>query len=317
MTDQSAIDMAVKRLALALDALDAAVERRREADRSEEALANQVQALGLDRTRLAAALDGETARSRRLESTNREIAERLDAAIASIQSVLDGGSRRKRDDTMSSGHRQHRRPPVPPRLRGRSGGAPRRARQGHRRAHHRAAPQVRRDRRYAADRDGGADGGGRIGRGRAPDTPAGGGDRGVAGCARGVRRPRQARPRRRWSTPSTRRPSASRASPRSSTPRWATAWRSDSRQVPVSAAIEQRIRAAFGRQRFMTTLGASLASVREGEVEIDLPFSDALTQQHGFHSCRRGDDHRRHRLRLCRPDHDAGGRRGADHRIQG
>jgi hypothetical protein len=42
-----------------------------------------------DRTRLAAALDGETARSRRLESTNREIAERLDTAIASIQSVLD------------------------------------------------------------------------------------------------------------------------------------------------------------------------------------------------------------------------------------
>jgi hypothetical protein len=90
VTDQSAIDTAVKRLALALDALDAAVERRRETDRSEEALADQVQALGLDRTRLAAALDGETARSRQLESTNREVGERLDAAIASIQSVLDG-----------------------------------------------------------------------------------------------------------------------------------------------------------------------------------------------------------------------------------
>jgi hypothetical protein len=90
VTDQGAINMAVKRLALALDALDAAVERRREADRSEAALANQVQALGLDRTRLAAALDGETARSRRLESANREVAERLDAAIASIQSVLGG-----------------------------------------------------------------------------------------------------------------------------------------------------------------------------------------------------------------------------------
>ncbi len=92
MADQSAIDMAVKRLALALDALDAAVERRREADRSEEALANQVQALGLDRTRLAAALDGEAARARRLETTNTEIAERLDAAMASIQAVLDGAS---------------------------------------------------------------------------------------------------------------------------------------------------------------------------------------------------------------------------------
>jgi uncharacterized membrane protein YccC len=88
--EQSAIDIAVKRLALALDALDAAVERRRETDRAEQALAAQVQALGLDRTKLAASLDGETARSRRLEATNREIAMRLDTAIASIQAVLDG-----------------------------------------------------------------------------------------------------------------------------------------------------------------------------------------------------------------------------------
>ncbi|MBI3705657.1 MAG: DUF4164 family protein [Rhizobiales bacterium] len=90
MMEQGAVDMAVKRLALALDALDAAVERRRAADRNEEALVGQVQALGLDRTRLADTLDGETARSRKLEATNREIAQRLDTAIASIQSVLDG-----------------------------------------------------------------------------------------------------------------------------------------------------------------------------------------------------------------------------------
>ncbi len=90
MTEQSAGDMAVKRLALALAALDAAVERRRAADRNEEALVGQVQALGLDRSRLADSLDGETARSRKLEATNREIAQRLDTAIASIQSGLDG-----------------------------------------------------------------------------------------------------------------------------------------------------------------------------------------------------------------------------------
>ena len=89
MTEQSTIDTAVKRLALALDALDAAVERRKQSDRSEDGLVSQVQALGVDRTRLAAALDNETARSRRLELTNREIAERLDTAIASIYSVLD------------------------------------------------------------------------------------------------------------------------------------------------------------------------------------------------------------------------------------
>jgi len=89
MNDQSAIDQAVKRLALALDSLDAAVERRRQSDRSEEGLANQVHALGVDRTRLAEALDSEAARARRLESTNHEIAQRLDAAMASIQAVLD------------------------------------------------------------------------------------------------------------------------------------------------------------------------------------------------------------------------------------
>jgi hypothetical protein len=89
MTEQSTIDTAVRRLALALDALDAAVERRKDADHNEEGLAAQVQALGIDRTQLAAALDGETARTRRLETTNRELAERLDTAIASIQSVLD------------------------------------------------------------------------------------------------------------------------------------------------------------------------------------------------------------------------------------
>jgi Domain of unknown function (DUF4164) len=90
MSEQSEIDIAVKRLALALDALDAAAERRQLADRNEKGLASQLQTLGLDRTQLAAALDGETSRSRKLEAANREIAQRLDTAIASIQSVLNG-----------------------------------------------------------------------------------------------------------------------------------------------------------------------------------------------------------------------------------
>jgi len=89
VADQSAVDAAVKRLALALDALDAAVERRQESDRNEETLASQLQALGADRSKLAAALDGETSRSRRLEAANREIAGRIDVAMTAIQSVLD------------------------------------------------------------------------------------------------------------------------------------------------------------------------------------------------------------------------------------
>ena len=88
-TQPGALDAAVKRLALALDALDAAVERRREADRSEDGLAQQLHALGIDRTRLAEALDGEASRARMLEDTNREIARRIDDAMATIQSVLD------------------------------------------------------------------------------------------------------------------------------------------------------------------------------------------------------------------------------------
>ncbi len=88
---ESAIDTAVKRLAMDLDALDAAVERRTDADRNEDTLAAQVHTHGLDRARLASALDGETARSRKLEETNREVAARLDTAIASIQSVLAEG----------------------------------------------------------------------------------------------------------------------------------------------------------------------------------------------------------------------------------
>jgi len=89
MTDASAIEAATKRLAAALDALEGAVERRREADRSEGALAAQVQALGTDRSKLASDLDTVTARSRSLEATNRDIAQKLDVAIDSIRSVIE------------------------------------------------------------------------------------------------------------------------------------------------------------------------------------------------------------------------------------
>jgi hypothetical protein len=93
MSDLSAIDAATKRLALALDALEAAVERRHEADRHREAISAQLQALGLDRSRLASDLDAAVARSRALESTNREIGRRLDVAIDTIKSVLEANDR--------------------------------------------------------------------------------------------------------------------------------------------------------------------------------------------------------------------------------
>jgi hypothetical protein len=88
MSDTPAIDAAARRLTLALDTLEAAVERRRIADRTEEALAQQVHALGNDRVRLAAELDHLTARARGLEAANREVARRLDAAMESIRGVI-------------------------------------------------------------------------------------------------------------------------------------------------------------------------------------------------------------------------------------
>ena len=93
MTEPSAIDSASKRLALALEALAAAVERRHEADRGEQTLDAQLHALGADRSRLAAELDTVAGRSRTLEATNREVAQRLDAAIDTIRSVLAAGER--------------------------------------------------------------------------------------------------------------------------------------------------------------------------------------------------------------------------------
>jgi Domain of unknown function (DUF4164) len=85
------IESATRRLMSALDALESAVERRREADRDEDELAARMQALGADRSRLADELDGSLVKTRKLERTNREIAARLDAAIGTIRSVLEAG----------------------------------------------------------------------------------------------------------------------------------------------------------------------------------------------------------------------------------
>jgi predicted nucleic acid-binding Zn-ribbon protein len=88
MSEQSSIEAVSRRLALALDALAASVERRREADREQETLGAQMQALESDRSRLASELDACTARVRALEQSNRAATQRLDAAMATIRAVL-------------------------------------------------------------------------------------------------------------------------------------------------------------------------------------------------------------------------------------
>ena len=51
---------------------------------------------------------------------------------------------------------------------------------------------------------------------------------------------------------------------------------------PQNPDFEACVRASFGRQKLMETIGASLTRVAPGEVEIELPFRDDLSQQHGF-----------------------------------
>jgi uncharacterized protein (TIGR00369 family) len=51
---------------------------------------------------------------------------------------------------------------------------------------------------------------------------------------------------------------------------------------PSDPDFEPRIRSSFERQGIMKTIGARLLSVSPGEVRIELPWSEAVTQQHGF-----------------------------------
>ncbi|RZI70725.1 MAG: PaaI family thioesterase [Variovorax sp.] len=51
---------------------------------------------------------------------------------------------------------------------------------------------------------------------------------------------------------------------------------------PADPAYAERVRASFDRQAAMATIGASIARVEPGEVEIRLPYAPHLTQQHGF-----------------------------------
>jgi len=51
---------------------------------------------------------------------------------------------------------------------------------------------------------------------------------------------------------------------------------------PKNSEFEAQVRESFARQQLMATIGAQLAHVAPGAVEIELPFSERLTQQHGF-----------------------------------
>ena len=57
---------------------------------------------------------------------------------------------------------------------------------------------------------------------------------------------------------------------------------SESAFTPKDPDYEQRVRASFERQAAMKTIGAFLTEIEPGHVVIELPYSQALTQQHGF-----------------------------------
>jgi uncharacterized protein (TIGR00369 family) len=51
---------------------------------------------------------------------------------------------------------------------------------------------------------------------------------------------------------------------------------------PQDPAFAERVRASFGKQAAMQTIGARLSDIAAGRVVIELPWQQGLTQQHGF-----------------------------------
>jgi len=51
---------------------------------------------------------------------------------------------------------------------------------------------------------------------------------------------------------------------------------------PADPGYAGRVRASFDRQAAMATIGATLGDVSPGRVVMELPWAQALTQQHGF-----------------------------------
>lgn len=87
--EKTSLADAVKRLDAAVGHLEAAVQRRMDADRSLNALQDDLQRLGEDRSQLADSLDKSEARASRLEEANRDVSTRLVTAMETIRTVLD------------------------------------------------------------------------------------------------------------------------------------------------------------------------------------------------------------------------------------
>ena len=52
--------------------------------------------------------------------------------------------------------------------------------------------------------------------------------------------------------------------------------------IPLDPVQKQKVSDSFARQGLMQTLGGRLVRVERGRVDVELPYSEAITQQHGY-----------------------------------
>ncbi|MBX9757813.1 MAG: DUF4164 domain-containing protein [Beijerinckiaceae bacterium] len=88
MTSPNPLDAALKRLADALESLEAADERRAAAERGRADLEEELGVMQDDRARLAAELDGALASSRSLTLATADVNGRLERAEAMLRDLL-------------------------------------------------------------------------------------------------------------------------------------------------------------------------------------------------------------------------------------
>ena len=82
------LDLPLKRLAAALDHLEAAAERRAESAARRSDLEEELAVMQDDRSRLGIELEGALTRARKLEEANALVAKKLAATGATIRQVL-------------------------------------------------------------------------------------------------------------------------------------------------------------------------------------------------------------------------------------
>ncbi len=87
MEQSDRLTNALRSLTAALDLLDAAVERRAQADAMRGDLEQELAVMQDDRARLAEDLDASAARSATLSAANTEVARRLDSVGAVLQAI--------------------------------------------------------------------------------------------------------------------------------------------------------------------------------------------------------------------------------------